>query len=162
MKEKLVPYTGQKYECRMCGECCHCRSVPLTKGDMERISRLSKKNDFTEYYVNMNKFVLSRREWDAGCIFLDDKKCTIHRYKPLVCRLFPFAIVPQTAEKNKKEMYKMPDGTKTCIYVDTSCPGVSKKETKDMPKWLIPLIQRTRIEMALTRFYYEDKEIDSY
>ncbi|MHC1608954.1 MAG: YkgJ family cysteine cluster protein [Candidatus Methanofastidiosia archaeon] len=158
MKEHLVPYTGQKYECKVCGECCHNRIIPLTKNDLDRLQRIVGDMDFAEYLINIQSFVLSHREWDGGCVLQNDMKCSIHDQKPVVCRLFPFASYPKPFDGSTNNAYKLPDGTIVYIYIDTACPGVETTEKAPMPIWLIPLIQRIRLEMALTRFFYEGKE----
>ena len=81
MKEVLVLYTGQKYKCKQCGECCRSRGVPLTLFDIERIEKNTDK-EFALYDISRKKFVIEKRIWDSGCVFLDDKSCSIHKYKP--------------------------------------------------------------------------------
>ncbi|MBN1786039.1 MAG: YkgJ family cysteine cluster protein [Candidatus Methanofastidiosa archaeon] len=157
MKENLIPYRGQRYTCRMCGECCHCRTVPLSRDDMQRIGRLQEDADFTEYNLVLRTPVISRREWDLGCIFLDDRRCRIHQYKPLICRLFPYAMLFKPLDdEDEVAKHTLPDGTGIYLYIDSSCPGVDHEQIEDMPGWLLPLAQRIRIELALTRFYYDD------
>jgi len=160
VKERLIPYTGQRYECVMCGECCHNRAVPLTKIDIDRLEHhLGEEVDFSEYLVNKGYFVLSRRIWDNGCVLLRDNKCSVHAIKPLVCRLFPFAVYPAPEDPDDTEnAYTLADGTVVYLYVDIACPGVHIDEIVSPPSWLLSLVQRIRLEMALTRFYYEDTQ----
>jgi len=155
VKEFLVPFIGQSYECKMCGKCCHCRTVPLSKGDMERVGRFNEDVDFMEYNVGLRSPVLARREWDYGCVFLDDKRCSIHQFKPLICRLFPYAIYFDPVGDGDECRFTLPDGKEVYIYIDTSCPGVGGGRDSVPPDWLLPLAQRIRLEMALTRFYYD-------
>lgn len=129
----------------------------MSNGDMERIHRFNEDKEFIEFNVNLNAPIISRREWDSGCIFLEDMKCSIHKYKPLICRLFPYAIYFSPIEEGEESgMHILPDGTKVYIYIDSSCPGVSATEKEDVPKDLIDLVRRIRIEQALTRYYNDN------
>lgn len=160
MKENLEPYVGQSYDCQMCGRCCHCRTVPLTRGDIERIGRFNTDKDFLEFHVPLRTPVLARREWDLGCVFLEDGRCTIHQYKPLICRLFPYAIYFEPIDdKGDEGKYCLPDGSVVYIYIDRACPGVSDDIGESPHEWLLPLAQRIRLEMAVTRYYYDGVQI---
>jgi len=157
MKEDLVPYTGQKFDCKMCGECCHCKMIPISNGDMERIHRFNSDKEFMEFSTSINAPIIARRDWDYGCIFLDDTKCSIHQYKPLICRLYPYAMYFSPIDEGDESGKRiLPDGTKVYIYIDSSCPGVSATKTEEISKELIELVIRIRIEQALTRYYYDN------
>ncbi len=156
MKEILVPYTGQAYECTMCGACCHHHIVPLTKTDLERIGSTLDPESFAAYHESLGSIVLARGD-EGGCTLLRGSRCGIHDTKPVICRLFPFAAYPEPrdAADGLAHEYLLPDGSLVYLYVNTACPGVREDARAPMPRWLLSLIQRIRIEMALTRFYYE-------
>lgn len=148
MKEKLVPYSGQKYDCKKCGECCKVRGVPLTLFDIERIETSTDK-EFALYDVSRNRFVIEKRIWDNGCVFLDDKYCSIHEYKPLICKLFPLGIFYNPLSDNDTP-YTLKNGNKVFLYVDLSCPGIGEEgESFDIDK-ILDLCQKIKIEMAYT------------
>lgn len=148
MKEKLVLYTGQKYKCKQCGECCKVRGVPLTLFDIERIETIADK-DFALYDISRKTFAIEKRIWDNGCVFLDDINCSIHKDKPLICRLFPLGIFYKPLSESDGPR-KLKDGEEVYIYVDLSCPGIGDEgEAFDMEK-ILELCQRIKIEMAYT------------
>jgi len=148
MKEVLVLYTGQKYKCKQCGECCRVRGVPLTLFDIERIEKNTDK-EFALYDISRKKFVIEKRIWDNGCVFLDDINCTIHKYKPLICRLFPLGVFYNPISESDTP-YILKNGEKAYIYVDMSCPGMGNEgEPFDIEK-ILELCQKIKIEMAYT------------
>ncbi|MBU7000877.1 MAG: YkgJ family cysteine cluster protein [Theionarchaea archaeon] len=131
MKEVLVPFEDHRFGCAMCGECCCSRNIPLTLEDIKRISKYKDPKDFVVIFGE-RKLVLDRREWDSGCVFLRDGKCTIQEDKPLVCRLFPICVsdYPLTEEEGRK--IELEDGTSAFVYVDTSCKGVGRGKSVDL------------------------------
>ncbi|MDD4985111.1 MAG: YkgJ family cysteine cluster protein [Dehalococcoidales bacterium] len=68
-----------------CGLCCHYSQVPIAQHDIKRMDRggikvpeLHKKEDGTLYF-----------DCSQGCPFLEDNKCSIYRYRPDACWIFP-------------------------------------------------------------------------
>ena len=154
MKQNLVAYVGQHIECKMCSECCHLNLIPLSLDDIERIRMLGLE-DSVEYSMSLNRMVLSHREWDAGCVFLDDHKCKIHAHKPVVCRLYPLAIYESPIKDSDNCRYELPDGSHIFLYVDASCPGVDCSRVEKVPEWVLPMVQSIRLNMHITRNFYE-------
>jgi len=99
------------FKCVLCGECCKRYWIPITHVDLLRIYKNTGleplyfitffKKDMTtgwdyptikfedgEYYM-----ILAKRP-DGSCIFnkyVNDRLiCKIHKFKPLVCRFYPF------------------------------------------------------------------------
>ncbi|MFX1450464.1 MAG: YkgJ family cysteine cluster protein [Promethearchaeota archaeon] len=75
--------------CIKCGNCCLDTEMMLSNDDITNIiNKVKPKNKFYEekdgylYLIN----------YENRCIFFNvlDKKCTIHRYRPRGCRLYPF------------------------------------------------------------------------
>ena len=130
MKEKLVPFEHQRFECLQCGECCRSRNVPVT---MEDIKRLSKFRDPKEFLIifDERKLVLERREWDSGCVFLDDTRCTVQEIKPLVCQLYPVCVSDKPLLE-EGEPVRLKDGADMYVYVDCSCKGVGRGDQVDL------------------------------
>ena len=152
MKERLVPYTGQAYECVMCGTCCHHHNIPLTRNDLARISAILDGTDFAVVHTALNRVILERDGATGGCTLLDGTRCSVHGHKPLVCRLFPFGIFhePLAEEDGDAHRYQLPDGSAVYLYVNATCPGIDETTRGEMPKWLIPLVHRIRLEMAIS------------
>ena len=85
----------QQWECdyKGCRAICCRRNNPLTIFDVKKIAERKRLNwkEFADF--DEDKVRLFLKTGDHGCIFLDDDcKCTIYKYKPLVCRLLPFEI----------------------------------------------------------------------
>jgi Fe-S-cluster containining protein len=131
MKEVLVPFEDHRFECAMCGECCRSRSIPLTFEDIKRISKYKDPRDFVVVFGE-KRLVLDRREWDSGCVFLRDGKCTIQEDKPLVCRLYPVCVSDYPLMEEEGKSIELEDGSNAFVYVDTSCKGVGKGEVCDL------------------------------
>jgi Fe-S-cluster containining protein len=130
MKERLVPFDNQRFRCLQCGECCRSRNVPLTMGDIKRISEHRDPQEFVIVF-DERKLVLDRREWDLGCIFLKDGLCTVQGEKPLVCRLYPVCISNKPLVEGGKP-FRLGDTIDAYIYVDMSCKGVGQGEPFDL------------------------------
>ena len=130
MKERLVPFKNQRFECQMCGECCRLRYVPLTMEDIKRLSQVKDPRDFVVIFGE-KKLVLDRREWDSGCVFLYDRECTVQEKKPIVCRLYPVCVSDKPLTEGS-EPVKAQDGEDMYVYVDASCKGVGKGAPLDL------------------------------
>lgn len=132
MKEKLVPFNNQRFQCLQCGECCRSRNVPLTMEDIKRLSKYADPQEFITIFSE-RRLVLSRRTWDYGCIFLRDTDCTVQEEKPLVCALFPVCVSDKRL-MDEGEPVQLRDGSDAYVYVDVSCKGVGRGEVLDVEK----------------------------
>jgi lysine-N-methylase len=97
----------ERWDCHSCGFCCRSTKFELSPQDRKRLSEQKWEDhpDFhgakivTEHGWLRKYYQLGKRP-DGSCIFLtDDNLCRIHcelgeEAKPLVCRLFPFQLVP--------------------------------------------------------------------
>lgn len=93
----------QHYACQMCGRCCRRFRVLLTRGEVERLSKLDWGDEPDvpkDFSHDINGYpYFRRRESDGGCVFLDDAGgCRMHKRfgfneKALTCRGYPFNIV---------------------------------------------------------------------
>lgn len=88
---------GVAFSCIQCAKCCSARDdvayVYVNQGERQLMAkelqlplatftkRYARRADDGKYYLN---FV------DQHCIFLEDKKCTMHHIKPTQCRTWPF------------------------------------------------------------------------
>jgi len=124
------------FRCLYCLDCCRGRHIYLTLKDIERIARAGHDpQDFVTFSIEGDKvrFVLAVREWDLGCVFHDPEtgKCTIHKVRPLICRIYPFMVSrkPLGVEGEKPFHYK---GKELWLYYDESCPGVNADEPETM------------------------------
>jgi Fe-S-cluster containining protein len=73
----------------VCGECCHYPYTTITFHDMQRIA------EHTEHTMDELKALVKTENgliWldgSKGCPFLKDKACSIWKYRPDICWLFP-------------------------------------------------------------------------
>jgi Fe-S-cluster containining protein len=98
-----------RFRCTGCGNCCKEPLLPLTAGDVRRISEHTgdKPKDFIRWVdrhgiemddepegfvvLRQGKRVMVLRHEGGGCTYLgDDNRCTIYKARPLGCRIFPF------------------------------------------------------------------------
>lgn len=98
-----------RFRCTGCGNCCKDPLLPLTDGDIRRISEFTgdEAEEFVRFVdrqgIDMDDepegFVMLRqgkrvpvlRHTRGRCHYLgDDDRCTIYEGRPLGCRIFPF------------------------------------------------------------------------
>src|ERR1700691_564665 len=81
------------YLCGQCGRCCHDQVITLSPVDLIAIARAAAittgaaRARFTLRRGSILKFLP-----DGGCAALDGTRCTIHRGRPLACRLYPLGL----------------------------------------------------------------------
>ncbi|MGH7933829.1 MAG: YkgJ family cysteine cluster protein [Candidatus Binataceae bacterium] len=81
------------YQCNQCGRCCHDQVITLSPWDVLRIARAAGVTTgeavarYTERRGSLLKFGAN-----GGCVALDGVRCTLHRGRPLACRLYPLAL----------------------------------------------------------------------
>ncbi|MDZ7759419.1 MAG: YkgJ family cysteine cluster protein [Desulfovermiculus sp.] len=81
--------------CRMCGQCCQGQGgIVLTAKDMHRLAKglgLTPEALIQTYVVYDHKKPVLTSQVDGTCIFFQSQTgCTVHAYKPDVCRAWPF------------------------------------------------------------------------
>lgn len=98
-----------EFKCTLCGVCCSRYWVPVTHLDVWRISYYGdyKPNGFLKlfkvgcYKSSMPKVPVKEGEGYLGlrrfanglCTFNLNRLCTVHAFKPLTCRFYPFVYV---------------------------------------------------------------------
>jgi|Deesub1362B_J571_1020462.scaffolds.fasta_scaffold73576_1 hypothetical protein len=93
-----------------CGKCCYDTEMPLTKGDVERITTSGfKLEDFSVVIDGVRRL----RNVGGRCFFLQNDRCKIYEHRPEGCRIYPLVL-------NE-------DGD---VVVDDICPLKSKIEEK--------------------------------
>lgn len=85
--------TPFSYRCNQCGRCCHNKVITLSPYDVIRIARASRLNtgDAVQRYTIRRGSIL-RFLPEGMCAALDGPRCTIHRGRPLACRLYPLGL----------------------------------------------------------------------
>jgi uncharacterized protein len=81
------------YRCNQCGRCCHDQAITLSPVDVIAIARsvgISTGEAAARY--TMRRGSLLRFSASGGCAALDGVRCSIHRGRPLACRLYPLGL----------------------------------------------------------------------
>lgn len=86
MASRGAPFS---YRCNGCTRCCY-KHIQLNPYEIARLSRNRGLDSgaFLAAYTEAGGSVLKRRS-DNACVFLDGRSCSVHRDRPLVCRLYP-------------------------------------------------------------------------
>jgi Fe-S-cluster containining protein len=123
------------FSCQSCGNCCKHFNINLTHLDIERIlenrSDLntddfvgfapSDKDDHESFISTYGKrqIVLKKKKGKNECVFLENNMCSIHDFKPRVCKVWPFSL----EENNEIKWIKEHRGfiKKQCKHI--SVPG---------------------------------------
>lgn len=89
-----------QFKCRGCGKCCRNRNdILLTARDVWKLARnlaMSPEGIIEKYcekYIGDDSKIPIVRLLSVGgnqrCPFLDDRKCSVHTFKPTVCAIYP-------------------------------------------------------------------------
>jgi Fe-S-cluster containining protein len=88
------------YACNQCGRCCHNQVITLSPVDVIAIARamgLSTGDAVARY--TMRRGSLLRFDTDGRCVALEGVRCSIHRGRPLACRLYPLGLDRDDADR---------------------------------------------------------------
>jgi uncharacterized protein len=77
------------YRCHACNKCCHGKGIQVNPYETMRLSGLLgiTTTEFRQKYLNQQ--MLKHKPDSDACIFLGKNGCTVHKDRPLVCRLYP-------------------------------------------------------------------------
>lgn len=77
------------YQCHACNKCCHGKGIQVNPYETMRLSGLLRitTSEFRQKYLNQQ--MLKHKPDSDACIFLGENGCTVHKDRPLVCRLYP-------------------------------------------------------------------------
>ncbi len=83
-------------DCLDCGNCCHILKIPITKSDVERISRLEnlEPGKYVKKYTEIDTDDGLMYMKQSPCRYLDGNFCKIYAERPLACRAFPYIDKP--------------------------------------------------------------------
>jgi len=81
------------YACNQCGRCCRDQVITLSPYDVMRIARAAgiRTTEAARKYT-MRRGSLLKFTGERTCAALDGRRCTIHRGRPLACRLYPLGL----------------------------------------------------------------------
>ncbi|AHE99440.1 hypothetical protein THITH_15440 [Thioalkalivibrio paradoxus ARh 1] len=88
------------YRCKACSRCCRDKKIQLNPYELARLA-LAAELPVVEL---IERFTVDgvhlRQQPDGTCVLLGPEGCTVHRHRPLVCRLYPLGrIVNPTGER---------------------------------------------------------------
>ena len=135
------------FECNNCALCCKINEIPVIEKDITRIldhgfeldqflKELSpvlirshqKKDSFIKAYI------LKKKPFVKECVFLDEnEKCKIHKYKPLSCCIYPFAV-----RKGDEGLLVIVHPKSVCASIDMDV-NKKKSNTKKIVEFLLSL-----------------------
>jgi Fe-S-cluster containining protein len=132
------------FKCRACGRCCKNRhDIILTTRDLFNISRsLGRTMQYTveRYcvtYIGDSSRVpivlLDSVGPDQACPLLRNRRCIVHKSKPVVCALYPLGrgIVFESPDLGEN----LPDALKPVYFIQSSICG-GKEQTHTVRGWL--------------------------
>jgi len=85
--------TSFSYRCNQCGRCCHNQAITLSPVDVIAVARtlgISTGTAVARY--TMRRGSLLKFNANGACAALDGVRCSIHRGRPLACRLYPLGL----------------------------------------------------------------------
>jgi hypothetical protein len=81
------------YACHRCMRCCHHKRIQINPYEVARPARALGQSTtaFRATWTEDGEGVFLRRIESGACVFLGADWCTMHRDRPLACRLYPLA-----------------------------------------------------------------------
>lgn len=150
-----------RFNCSTTARCCDQLDIFLSDLDIYRIE--SQGYDLEQFVEDLTPEVriptdsqekpvkyyrIKKRPFDKQCVFLENKLCKIHDFKPHSCRIFPFSL--KEMSESTLDVYVHPaDLCKSVL------PG--DKENNDNEKWLKYLLKEEMREIDEKATY--DKKI---
>lgn len=154
---KRVLQNGEHFNfvCKMCGNCCNEMLIKLTPYDIIRLSAGLNlpTHEFIPQYVLFLKlqdtgwFLPVLKHVKKGeCLFKRGKKCRIHPYRPLPCRLFPVG----RSEEN------------FVLQMSLYCKGLLTGCRWNLNSWLEASEAITYLEMSKLYYDFMEEILQSY
>lgn len=163
------------FACQSCANCCRYFNINITHLDIKRIlenrpdltsndfvyfTQSDPKEDESESFISTygkRDISLKKKPNSQDCVFLDEKNmCSIHDFKPIVCRVWPFSL-----EKGKISWIKEHHN-----FIKKICKHTSVKGANDPDKLreVLKLHSKERkIYSKLVKIWNNEKqkEVDS-
>ncbi|NTV45422.1 MAG: YkgJ family cysteine cluster protein [Chlorobiales bacterium] len=89
-RKKLNRETPFSFSCGRCLRCCHLKKIQINPYEVARLARNRglSTTEFIQRYTTTGGTVLKFDDNDM-CPFLNEQGCSVHKDRPLVCRLYP-------------------------------------------------------------------------
>jgi Fe-S-cluster containining protein len=100
--KRAAPFS---YQCNQCGRCCHDKVITLSPYDIIRIARATRLSTgavVRRYSIRRGSILRFLRE--GMCAALDGTHCSLHRGRPLACRLYPLGLERTPAGEHLVEL----------------------------------------------------------
>jgi len=114
--------SGVKFHCIKCGMCCgdtesKTRHVLALRSEVEKIANSTQRDilEFSQRVSNCLPYEHELKKTNGKCIFLKENLCTIYLIRPLICRFYPFELLP-----SQDSMHK--------FNYTAECPGIGMGE----------------------------------
>jgi len=148
-----------RFQCKLEGLCCKKYWIPITHLDLLRLHiydgfSVEQLVDVIDFYPAealteerykpiktgaIYQYLALKSRDDGGCIFLSPKGlCTVHLFKPLVCRFYPFVYWIRDDGEIDVDIYDK---------ALEECPGLEEKEDRTIP----PAIKESLKRLARIR-----------
>lgn len=122
------------FKCTECGKCCNHIDILLSPYDVYKLARWLNKTVLQlidEEVISIHRgnssnmpMAMLKQAESGPCEFLKDNKCSIHEFRPKICRLYPLGAVQGFDTKT---------GEMTSGYAEI--PGLTEKECEGIGKW---------------------------
>jgi Fe-S-cluster containining protein len=106
------------YQCMQCGRCCHDQVITLSPYDVVRLARaarISTSEAVARFTIRRGSIL--RFDHNGGCALLEGAACTLHRGRPLACRLYPLGL-EHDAQGTERYLQLEPAAGSRGIYGD--------------------------------------------
>jgi len=120
------------FKCKLCGGKCCGLNPEVSEEDVERIRRVLPS--FKPYRTPEGRMILIGE--NGFCPFLRNGLCTIHEYKPVLCRLYPFYPVEKKVFEGllslPGDVEVVKHGSEEYVFLfDEECPGIGEGDPVD-------------------------------
>ncbi|TFF89330.1 MAG: YkgJ family cysteine cluster protein [Promethearchaeota archaeon] len=175
-----------KFECKKCAKCCKEKKlvVTITHRDVLRIyyglkletvdellkyvaffgvdinnQELLERLMYPSFILNDSYYVLGlNKENNTVCSFLENNICSIYKFRPKICRIFPFTF----KEKNNRLTIQINElANKICPGLNNNAPLVIIKELKELWKQIITEKKEYEKLISLWNKLVSNKLLDS-
>lgn len=119
--KSIAQSVEDQIDCTACANCCRVATTQVTERDVERLSKFlgMRSNEFTAQYTveTADEGRILKRTQD-GCIFLQDKLCSVYEARPTTCEFFPHLVKGNGSFISR--MWQMVDRATYCPIVFNS------------------------------------------
>ena len=138
---------GTTFSCLRCGRCCKLEVV-VSESELktieekypEKVKEVERIRKYKQISHELYSLLFST-EKHSECIFLKNNLCTIHNYKPVLCKLYPYFPLPLSVLSslytlNLKDIVVVEskrNGERYVISYDEDCPGIGRGSSE--PDW---------------------------